>query len=93
MQNLQEAVKNTEYWRLIDPEGKPPGFLGWWPSKAVTFVDNHDTGWVARGSPLHQCSPALPLICCCAPTCIQRFSADCLHVAVQVDPAALALPG
>jgi alpha-amylase len=41
---LQEAVKNTEYWRLIDPEGKPPGFLGWWPSKAVTFVDNHDTG-------------------------------------------------
>jgi hypothetical protein len=48
----QEAVKNTEYWRLIDPEGKPPGFLGWWPSKAVTFVDNHDTGWVARGLPL-----------------------------------------
>lgn len=41
----QEAVKNTEYWRLIDPEGKPPGFLGWWPSKAVTFVDNHDTGY------------------------------------------------
>ena len=40
----QEAVKNTEYWRLIDTEGKPPGFLGWWPSKAVTFVDNHDTG-------------------------------------------------
>lgn len=49
----QEAVKNTEYWRLIDPEGKPPGFLGWWPSKAVTFVDNHDTGWV-------------PLACHCA---------------------------
>ena len=44
----QEAVKNTEYWRLIDPEGKPPGFLGWWPSKACTFVDNHDTGWAAR---------------------------------------------
>mmetsp|Transcript_17941 Transcript_17941/g.53987 ORF Transcript_17941/g.53987 Transcript_17941/m.53987 type:complete len:489 (+) Transcript_17941:115-1581(+) len=41
---LQEAVKNCEYWRLIDEEGKAPGLLGWWPSKACTFVDNHDTG-------------------------------------------------
>ena len=41
---LQEAVKNCEYWRLIDEEGKPPGLLGWWPSKATTFIDNHDTG-------------------------------------------------
>jgi hypothetical protein len=37
-------VKNCEYWRLIDEEGKPPGLLGWWPSKATTFIDNHDTG-------------------------------------------------
>ena len=41
---VQEAVKNCEYWRLIDEEGKPPGLLGWWPSKACTFIDNHDTG-------------------------------------------------
>ena len=37
-------MKNTEYWRLVDEEGKPPGLLGWWPSKATTFIDNHDTG-------------------------------------------------
>lgn len=40
---LQEAVKG-EFWRLRDPQGKPPGVMGSWPSRAVTFVDNHDTG-------------------------------------------------
>ncbi|XP_021756525.1 probable alpha-amylase 2 isoform X3 [Chenopodium quinoa] len=40
---LQEAVKG-EYWRLRDSQGKPPGVMGWWPSRAVTFLDNHDTG-------------------------------------------------
>jgi len=37
-------VKNCEYWRLVDHEGRPPGLMGWWPSKATTFIDNHDTG-------------------------------------------------
>ncbi|XP_022840291.1 Glycosyl hydrolase, family 13, catalytic domain, partial [Ostreococcus tauri] len=41
---LQEAVSRTEYWRLIDNKGRPPGFLGIWPSRAVTFIENHDTG-------------------------------------------------
>ena len=40
---MQEAVKG-EFWRLRDPQGKPPGVMGWWPSRAVTFLDNHDTG-------------------------------------------------
>ncbi|GMP44569.1 hypothetical protein CsSME_00013446 [Camellia sinensis var. sinensis] len=40
---LQEAVKG-ELWRLRDPQGKPPGAMGLWPSRAVTFIDNHDTG-------------------------------------------------
>ncbi|KAM0843459.1 hypothetical protein ACQ4PT_057696 [Festuca glaucescens] len=40
---LNAAVKG-ELWRLIDPLGKAPGVMGWWPAKAVTFVDNHDTG-------------------------------------------------
>lgn len=40
---LQEAV-NGQLWRLIDANGKPPGMIGWWPEKAVTFIDNHDTG-------------------------------------------------
>jgi alpha-amylase len=40
---LQVAV-NGEYWRLKDSEGKPAGLIGWWPQRAVTFLDNHDTG-------------------------------------------------
>ncbi|KAI3436462.1 hypothetical protein D9Q98_005879 [Chlorella vulgaris] len=41
---LQEAVKNTQYDRLKDGNGKAPGMLGWWPEKTCTFIDNHDTG-------------------------------------------------
>ena len=41
---LQEAVGKTEYWRLADERNEPPGLIGWWPERAVTFVDNHDTG-------------------------------------------------
>ncbi|XP_071707052.1 probable alpha-amylase 2 [Rutidosis leptorrhynchoides] len=40
---LHSALHN-EYWRLIDPNGKPTGVMGWWPSRAVTFLENHDTG-------------------------------------------------
>lgn len=40
---IQQAVKG-ELWRLRDPKGKPPGVIGLWPSRAVTFLDNHDTG-------------------------------------------------
>ena len=69
-------MKNTQYWRLIDPEGKPPGFLGWWPSKAVTFVDNHDTGWAAtlRTADIPACCRplAVPGVLCLCPiiTCV-----------------------
>jgi alpha-amylase len=41
---LQYAVDKCEYWRLKDNNNKAPGLIGWWPKKAVTFVDNHDTG-------------------------------------------------
>ena len=41
---LQRAIEHTEYWRLRDPAGRPPGLLGWVPQRAVTFLDNHDTG-------------------------------------------------
>ncbi|CAN1187672.1 Alpha-amylase 3, chloroplastic [Linum perenne] len=41
---LHTALEKYEYWRLADEKGKPPGVLGWWPSRAVTFVENHDTG-------------------------------------------------
>ncbi|GLI71249.1 hypothetical protein VaNZ11_016372 [Volvox africanus] len=41
---LQEAVGRREYWRLVDSQGRPPGVMGMWPSRAITFIDNHDTG-------------------------------------------------
>lgn len=47
---LQEAV-NFQYWRLKDSRGRPPGMIGFWPEKAVTFVDNHDTGSTQREWP------------------------------------------
>lgn len=40
---LHSALHN-QFWRLIDPQGKPTGVMGWWPSRAVTFLENHDTG-------------------------------------------------
>lgn len=40
---LQEALTNKEYWRLADVDNKPPGVIGWWSEKSVTFIDNHDT--------------------------------------------------
>ncbi|GAB4823092.1 hypothetical protein N2152v2_010138 [Parachlorella kessleri] len=48
---LQEAVSRREYWRLIDGKGKPPGVLGIWPSRAITFLENHDTGSTLRHWP------------------------------------------
>lgn len=39
---LQQAVQG-EWWRLSN-HGKAPGLIGWWPSRSVTFIDNHDTG-------------------------------------------------
>ncbi|KAG8383113.1 hypothetical protein BUALT_Bualt05G0151000 [Buddleja alternifolia] len=41
---LHSVLDRCEYWRLLDEKGKPPGVLGWWPSRAVTFIENHDTG-------------------------------------------------
>lgn len=66
---LQEAVKNCEYWRLRDPNNKPTGVLGWWPSKSVTFVDNHDTGALPDA-----CRTG---VCVCDPLAVSRFHVDC----------------
>ncbi|KAJ7953759.1 Alpha-amylase [Quillaja saponaria] len=41
---LHSALERCEYWRLSDQKGKPPGVVGWWPSRALTFIENHDTG-------------------------------------------------
>lgn len=44
LQGILHYALHNEYWRLIDPQGKPTGVMGWWPSRAVTFLENHDTG-------------------------------------------------
>ncbi|KAF3780097.1 Alpha-amylase 3 [Nymphaea thermarum] len=41
---LHSVLDKCEYWRLCDQKGKPAGVVGWWPSRAVTFIENHDTG-------------------------------------------------
>lgn len=41
---LNDALNNNNYTRLKASDGKPAGGIGWWPSRHVTFVDNHDTG-------------------------------------------------
>ena len=41
---LQEACGKNEFWRLVDKKGRAPGVIGLWPGRAVTFLDNHDTG-------------------------------------------------
>ncbi|WVY88988.1 hypothetical protein V8G54_037882 (chloroplast) [Vigna mungo] len=40
---LQETAKG-EFWRLRDAKGKALGVMGWWASRSITFLDNHDTG-------------------------------------------------
>ena len=40
---LQEALRSNEYWRLADVNNNPPGLIGWWKQKSITFLDNHDT--------------------------------------------------
>lgn len=56
---LHAVFERCEYWRLRDASGKPPGLIGWWPSRACTFVENHDTGssqghWRFPGHALEQ---------------------------------------
>ncbi|GMH04037.1 hypothetical protein Nepgr_005876 [Nepenthes gracilis] len=44
---LQAAVEG-EWWRMKDPNARPPGLIGILPQNAVTFIDNHDTGSTQR---------------------------------------------
>lgn len=72
---LQEALKNKEYWRLADSENKPPGLIGWWKEKSITFLDNHDTHYqsqnhwpfpkenVVEGYVYILTHPGIPMIC------------------------------
>ncbi len=72
---LQEAMGRGEYWRLIDSQGRPPGLLGMWPSRAVSFIENHDTGerlplkqvlcWTVRRAVSAVCTYPCSFICLC----------------------------
>lgn len=50
---LQLAVATRAYYKLRDHDGKPSGLIGWWPERAVTFIDNHDTGPSMGGGQNH----------------------------------------
>eukprot|EP00198_Chlamydomonas_reinhardtii_P004968 XP_001694304.1 alpha-amylase-like protein [Chlamydomonas reinhardtii] len=39
----KDVLNVGEYW-TEQWQGKAPGLVGWWPAKAVTFIENHDTG-------------------------------------------------
>ena len=92
---MQEAVRNVEYWRLSDKDGKPPGLMGWWPGRAVTFLDNHDTGVLVLplrtkfpgGSPLGVAflSPSnrLSHLFVLPPTYLSRCSGNVKYLAVR----------
>lgn len=41
---LQNAFNDNNLSYLRDNNGKASGLIGWWPEKAVTMLDNHDTG-------------------------------------------------
>jgi Alpha amylase, catalytic domain/Starch-binding module 26/Alpha-amylase C-terminal beta-sheet domain/Fn3 associated/Chitobiase/beta-hexosaminidase C-terminal domain/Secretion system C-terminal sorting domain len=41
---LQNAFRDNNLSYLKDISGKASGLIGVWPSNAVTFLDNHDTG-------------------------------------------------
>lgn len=40
--NIVYAIESGHF-EVLNDNGKPSGLIGWWPAKAVTFVDNHDT--------------------------------------------------
>jgi Alpha-amylase C-terminal beta-sheet domain/Alpha amylase, catalytic domain/Starch-binding module 26/Chitobiase/beta-hexosaminidase C-terminal domain/Secretion system C-terminal sorting domain len=40
---LQDAL-NANNYSWLSNGGQAPGLIGWSPAKAVTFIDNHDTG-------------------------------------------------
>lgn len=58
---LQNAFNDNNLSYLRDGNGKASGLIGWWANKAVTMLDNHDTGptpnqgyWVFPGQHLEK---------------------------------------
>jgi len=40
--NIVNAAESGHY-EILNDGGRASGLIGWWPAKATTFVDNHDT--------------------------------------------------
>lgn len=71
---LQEAMGRGEYWRLVDGQGRPPGLMGMWPSRAVTFIENHDTGQLR--SKAKECLSSHSALIACIMRSVQTKSCD-----------------
>lgn len=39
---------------VLHTQGRPPGVIGMWPSRGITFIDNHDTGSTLNHWPFPQ---------------------------------------
>jgi alpha-amylase len=72
---LQNAFNDNNLSYLKDGNGKPSGLIGWSPTKAVTMLDNHDTGaapnqavWVFPGAHIEKgyayimTHPGIPMV-------------------------------
>jgi len=59
-------VQKDELNRLRDGEGRPPGVMGWWPSRATTFLENHDT--VSLLITFYTFFPLTSAVNCCGPS-------------------------
>ncbi len=46
--SLQNAIRDNNLSYLRDGQGRPSGMIGINPSKSVTFLDNHDTGFAQQ---------------------------------------------
>ncbi|AXT54333.1 T9SS C-terminal target domain-containing protein [Aquimarina sp. AD1] len=46
--SLQNAIRDNNLSYLRDGQGRPSGMMGINPSKSVTFLDNHDTGFAQQ---------------------------------------------
>jgi alpha-amylase len=58
---LYEAISKEDFGCLRSTSNGrqvPAGLIGFWPSRAVTFVDNHDTEYRRDREQQHGCAPA-----------------------------------
>ena len=79
------VLQKDELNRLRDGEGRPPGVMGWWPSRATTFLENHDTVW-----PLLLAGPAFFFSHQKASLMLALHSQACIHLAARpAGPLAL----